>query len=141
MGNEALVLRELSDQGVLRLTLNDERRRNALSEAMLDRLRDEFVQAGNDPQVRVIVLAANGPAFCAGHDLKEMTAARAHPDNHADRGRAYFSRVMARCSALMKSIPQHPKPVIAEVHATATAAGCQLVASCDLAIAASTAKF
>jgi len=137
MEHEPLVLRELSDQGVLRLTLNDERRRNALSEAMLDRLRDEFVQAGNDPAVRVIVLAANGPAFCAGHDLKEMTAGRAN----ADRGRDYFAKIMAKCSGVMQGIVNCPKPVIAQVTGIATAAGCQLVASCDLAIAADSAKF
>ena len=138
---EDLVERQMDDAGILRLVLNQPASRNALSEAMMAALAAALDAAREDPQVRVIVLAANGPAFCAGHDLKEMTAARAHPDNQADRGRAYFSRVLARCSALMKSIPEHPKPIIAEVHATATAAGCQLVASCDLAIAASTAQF
>jgi enoyl-CoA hydratase/carnithine racemase len=130
-------LRELDDDGVLRLTLNDSGRRNALSEAMLEQLGAAFAKAAADPCVRVIVLAANGPAFCAGHDLKEMTAGRAGPD----RGRAYFTKIMTLCSGLMQSIVNCPKPVIAEVTGIATAAGCQLVASCDLAIAADTARF
>ncbi|NBB96678.1 MAG: enoyl-CoA hydratase [Alphaproteobacteria bacterium] len=132
-----LLLREMSDEGVLRLTLNDVARRNALSEAMLAELGTAFAEAGADPAVRVIVLAANGPAFCAGHDLKEMTAGRDTPD----RGRAYFAQVMAQCSGVMQGIVACPKPVIAEVSGIATAAGCQLVASCDLAIAAESAKF
>jgi enoyl-CoA hydratase/carnithine racemase len=127
----------LSENGILRLTLNDVGRRNALSEAMLRELGRAIAEAGDDASVRVIVLAANGPAFCAGHDLKEMTAGR----EAEDRGRAYFARVMARCSGVMQGIVNCPKPVIAEVTGIATAAGCQLVASCDLAVAAETAKF
>jgi enoyl-CoA hydratase/carnithine racemase len=123
--------------GILRVTLNDPARRNALSEAMLDRLGAILADAAIDASVRVIVLAANGPAFCAGHDLKEMSAGRAN----ADQGEAYFTDVLKRCSAVMQAILQNPKPVIAEVAATATAAGCQLVASCDLAYAAPSAKF
>ncbi|HSF90860.1 MAG TPA: enoyl-CoA hydratase, partial [Paracoccaceae bacterium] len=118
-------------------TLNDEARRNALSEAMLNNLAAAFSDAATDPSVRVIILAANGPAFCAGHDLKEMPAGRANPD----RGQAYFTKVMAMCSGVMQGIVNCPKPVIAEVTGIATAAGCQLVASCDLAVAANTAKF
>lgn len=138
MKNEGIILlRDLSEHGILRLTLNDVGRRNALSEAMLTQLGDAVCEAGNDPAVRVIVLAANGPAFCAGHDLKEMTAGR----NAKDRGRAYFTKVMAMCSGVMQGIVNCPKPVIAEVTGIATAAGCQLVASCDLAIAADTARF
>ena len=123
--------------GILRVTLNDPARRNALSEAMLDRLGAILADAAIDASVRVIILAANGPAFCAGHDLKEMSAGRAN----ADQGEAYFTDVLKRCSAVMQAILQNPKPVIAEVAATATAAGCQLVASCDLAYAAPSAKF
>lgn len=137
MQKNDILLRDLDRDGILRLTLNDAGRRNALSEAMLARLALAFAEAGNDPAVRVIVLAANGPAFCAGHDLKEMTAGRAG----ADRGRAYFTKIMALCSGVMQSIVNCPKPVIAEVTGIATAAGCQLVASCDLAIAAETAQF
>jgi enoyl-CoA hydratase/carnithine racemase len=132
-----ILLRDLSEDGLLRLTLNDAARRNALSEAMLAELGAAIAEAGEDPAVRVVVLAANGPAYCAGHDLKEMTAARDAPD----RGRAYFTQIMARCSGVMQGIVNCPKPVIAEVTGIATAAGCQLVASCDLAVAAQTAKF
>ena len=132
-----MLLRELDNRGILRLTLDDVARRNALSEAMLTALAEAFAEAGTDPSVRVVILAANGPAFCAGHDLKEMTAGRVG----ADGGRAYFAKVMAMCSATMQAIVNCPKPVIAEVTGVATAAGCQLVASCDLAIAADTAQF
>nr|WP_218958579.1 enoyl-CoA hydratase [Thalassovita aquimarina] len=131
------MLRDLDADGILRLTLNDVARRNALSEAMLTELGDAIAEAGNNASVRVIVLAANGPAFCAGHDLKEMTAGRAG----ADGGSAYFTKVMGLCSGVMMSVVHCPKPVIAEVAGVATAAGCQLVASCDLAIAADTARF
>lgn len=137
MESDDILLSNLDDSGILRLTLNDAGRRNALSEAMLHRLGDAFAKAGSDPKVRVVVLAANGPAYCAGHDLKELTAGRAA----ADGGRAYFARIMALCSGVMQAIVTCPKPVIAEVSGIATAAGCQLVASCDLAIAADTAKF
>ena len=132
-----ILLRDLTADGILRLTLNDGARRNPLSEAMLSALANAFAEAGADKAVRVIVLAANGPAFSAGHDLKEMTAGRAD----ADRGRAYFARVMAMCSGVMQAIVTCPKPVIAEVAGIATAAGCQLVASCDLAVVADTAQF
>lgn len=137
MTSSDLLLRELSDEGVLRLTLNDVKRRNALSEAMLGALGASFEEAGKDPAVRVIILAAKGPAFCAGHDLKEMTAGRAGDDG----GKAYFAKIMAMCSGVMQGIVNCPKPVIAEVTGIATAAGCQLVASCDLAIAAESAQF
>lgn len=132
-----ILLQDRCEGGILRLTLNDAARRNALSEAMLAKLGAAIESAGADPSVRVIVLAANGPAYCAGHDLKEMTAGRAAPDG----GRAYFASVMARCAGVMQGIAFCPKPVIAEVTGVATAAGCQLVASCDLAIAADTARF
>ena len=137
--HDAPVLLQLDKDalGVLRVTLDDPARRNALSEAMLDRLGAIFADAAIDASVRVIVLAANGPAFCAGHDLKEMSAGRAN----ADQGEAYFTDILTRCSAVMQAILQNPKPVIAEVAATATAAGCQLVASCDLAYAAQSAQF
>lgn len=137
MENSDILLSDLDDHGVLRLTLNDTRRRNALSEAMLTRLGAAFADAGTDQDVRVVVLAANGPAFCAGHDLKELTAGRAAPDG----GRAYFAKIMALCSGVMQEIVACPKPVIAKVTGVATAAGCQLVASCDLALAATTAQF
>jgi enoyl-CoA hydratase/carnithine racemase len=132
-----ILLHDLSVDGILRLTLNDVKRRNALSEAMLGALGAAFAEAGDDPAVRVVILAANGPAFCAGHDLKEMTAGRNGPDD----GKAYFASVMSMCSGVMQCIVNCPKPVIAEVTGIATAAGCQLVASCDLAIAAESAQF
>ena len=135
------MLVDIGDGGILRLTLNAPKSRNALSEAMMSALSAALADAAADPAVRVIVIAANGPVFCAGHHLKEMTAAREDPVNAGDRGRAYFTRVMEQCSALMSSIPAHPKPVIAEVAGTATAAGCQLVASCDLAYAAERGEF
>ena len=137
MDAPSLLLRDLDADGILRLTLNDVARRNALSAAMLSELGSALDAAGTDPDVRVIVLAAEGPAFCAGHDLKELTAARDAPD----RGRAFFARIMTQCSGVMQAIVACPKPVIAEVSGVATAAGCQLVASCDLAVAAESARF
>lgn len=132
-----ILLSELNDSGILRLTLNDVGRRNALSESMLAQLSSAFASASDDAAVRVIILAANGPAFCAGHDLKEMTAGR----SSADKGQAYFEHIMAICSSMMQGIVRCSKPVIAEVTGVATAAGCQLVASCDLAIASTEALF
>lgn len=137
MQKSDILLRDLDADGILRLTMNDTARRNALSEAMLAELGHALATAGASKEVRVVVMAANGPAFCAGHDLKEMTAGRAGPDG----GEAYFVKVMAMCSGVMQGIVNCPKPVIAEVTGIATAAGCQLVASCDLAIAADTARF
>lgn len=134
---DAILLSELSDAGVLRLTLNNPARRNALSENMLATIQSALDTAADDTAVRVIVLASNGPAFSAGHDLKELTAGRAA----ADAGKAYFSKIMTQCSTMMQTIVRHPKPVIAEVRGIATAAGCQLVASCDLAYAALDSKF
>lgn len=132
-----ILLRGLDNQGILRLTLNDCARRNALSEAMLAALGAAIAEAEANPSVRVVILAANGPAFCAGHDLKEITTGRVSPDG----GKAYFTKMMELCSSVMQAIVNCPKPVIAEVMGVAAAAGCQLVASCDLAIAADTAQF
>ncbi len=123
--------------GLRRITLVDAARRNALSMRMMTALAAAIADAGADGRVRVVILAAEGPAFSAGHDLKEITAARANPD----RGRAFFEETMKTCASLMQAIVRCPKPVIAEVAGVATAAGCQLVASCDLAIAATGAKF
>ena len=123
--------------GILRLTLNDPARRNALSETMLVALGAAFDAANTNPDVRVVILAAAGPVFCAGHDLKEMTAGR----QNVDRGRAYFAKILDQCSSVMQKIVTCPKPVIAEIDGVATAAGCQLVASCDLAVASETAQF
>ncbi|MFA6266447.1 MAG: enoyl-CoA hydratase [Pseudolabrys sp.] len=119
------------------LTLNRPQARNSLSEALLIALSDAWADIANDTSVRAVVLTANGPAFSAGHDMKELTARRAD----ADGGRAYFRTIMMTCSAMMQQIVNLPKPVIAAVQGVATAAGCQLVASCDLAIASDAAKF
>ena len=135
--NKNIVLSELNDNGILRLTLNDSQRRNVLSESMINELTEAFNDAKENNEVRVIVLAANGPAFCAGHDLKEITNARAQED----AGQSYFKKILNLCSQLMQVIVNNPKPVIAEVAGIATAAGCQLVASCDLAIATREARF
>jgi enoyl-CoA hydratase/carnithine racemase len=133
---EPILARE-DAEGIAVLTLNRPKARNTLSDAMLAELTGTLAAIGRDRAVRVVVLAANGPAFCAGHDLKEMTAHR----NAPDRGRAYFFDLFERCAAMMQAVVRLPQPVIAAVHATATAAGCQLVASCDLAVAAKTASF
>jgi enoyl-CoA hydratase/carnithine racemase len=123
-------------KGTLRLTLANPPA-NALSLAVMAALKAEIERAGTDKSVRVVVIAAPGKVFCAGHDLKELTAHRADPD----RGRAFFERTFSDCAALMQAIVRCSKPVIAEVEGLATAAGLQLVASCDLAVAAHEATF
>jgi enoyl-CoA hydratase/carnithine racemase len=128
---------ETRDGGLLRITLTDAKRRNALSMRMIRALDEAIAAAAADPSVRVVILAAEGPAFCAGHDLKELTAARAG----GDRGRAFFEETMTSCARMMTAIVRCPKPVIAEIAGVATAAGCQLVASCDLAMAAEGSSF
>jgi enoyl-CoA hydratase/carnithine racemase len=129
--NSAVLLEQRAD-GVLRLTLNRPEARNALSMALMTTLVDALSRAAQDPQTRVVVIAGAGPAFCAGHDLREI---------RQDRRREAYERVFALCSELMLAIVRLPKPVIAEVHGVATAAGCQLVATCDLAVAAEDARF
>ena len=119
------------------LTLNRPTARNSLSEGLIAELHGALKQIHDDNSVRAVVLAANGPAFSAGHDMKELTARR----SDADRGRAYFAQIMDACSAMMQAIVQLPKPVVAAVQGIATAAGCQLVASCDLAVATEAAGF
>jgi enoyl-CoA hydratase/carnithine racemase len=123
--------------GTLLVTLARPERRNCLSEEMLSGLQAQIDHASGDSGVRAVILAAKGTVFCAGHDLKELSARR----GDGDRGRAYYAAIMARCSTLMRSIVRCPKPVIAAVQGTAAAAGCQLVASCDLAVAAEQATF
>jgi enoyl-CoA hydratase/carnithine racemase len=131
-----ILLREDSG-GIAVLRLNQPERGNTLSEAMLAALGEAFVAIARDANVRAVVVAAAGRVFCAGHDLKELTAHR----NDRDRGRAFFLHSMETCSALMQSIIRLPQPVIAAVQGAATAAGCQLVACCDLAVASSLATF
>jgi enoyl-CoA hydratase/carnithine racemase len=131
------VLRQRRDGAVLELTLDRPAARNALSEAMIDQLTFAIDRAALDGSIRAVVMAANGPAFSAGHDLKELTAHRSDPD----RGQAYFRALMHRCAAMMQAIVACPKPVIAAVQGPASAAGCQLVATCDLAVASGRATF
>src|SRR5436305_10743484 len=119
------------------LTLNRPAARNSLSEGLIAELHAALKEIHDDSSVRAAVIAANGPAFSAGHDMKELTARR----SDADRGRAYFAEIMNACSATMQAIVQLPKPVVAAVQGVATAAGCQLVASCDLAVASEAASF
>jgi enoyl-CoA hydratase/carnithine racemase len=119
------------------LTLNRPVARNSLSEGLIAELHAALKQIHDDNSVRAVVIAANGPAFSAGHDMKELTARR----SDADRGRAYFGQIMDACSAMMQAIVLLPKPVVAAVQGIATAAGCQLVASCDLAVASEAAGF
>ena len=119
------------------LTLNRPGRRNALSEAMIAKLCEGFDTMEADPAIRVVILRANGPAFCAGHDLSEMTGWRAAPDGGAEA----FASLFDKCSELMTRIVRHSRPVVAEVDGPAFAAGCQLVASCDLAYASERARF
>ena len=123
--------------GIAVLTLNRPAVRNSLSEAMIAGLQAALNDIADEKNIRALVIAANGPAFSAGHDMKELTARRSDPD----RGRAYFAQVMSACSAMMQAIVHLPKPVIAAVQGIATAAGCQLVASCDLAVASEAASF
>ena len=132
-----ILIKEKSEEGVLRLIMNNLDQRNALSESMISILIDEIKDASSDQSIKVIVLAANGNVFCSGHDLKEITAARENDDS----GEAYFKNLFDSCSLLMQLIVNTPKPFIAEVDGVATAAGCQLVASCDLAIASHESKF
>lgn len=127
-----LLLQTRDARGVVTLTLNDAPRFNALGSAMLQALQDALDDIAQDASVRVVVLAANGKAFCAGHNLKDMAA---QPQL------AYYQTLFAQCSRMMLSIAKLPVPVIARVHGMATAAGCQLVAQCDLAVASTQASF
>ena len=129
---DPLLLRSQDARGAVTLTLNRPQAFNSLSEAMLTALLDELNALAKDESVRVVVLAAAGKAFCAGHDLKEM---RAEPSLD------YYQKLFAQCAKVMMAVQRLPVPVVAKVHGIATAAGCQLVAMCDLAVAASTARF
>lgn len=132
-----LLLRQDGADGVAVLTLNRPAARNSLSLRMLETLEDALAAIGQDARVRCVVLAAAGPAFCAGHDLREITAHRADPDC----GRGFFDRAMGTCARVMQAIVGLPQPVVAAVQGVATAAGCQLVATCDLAVASEKARF
>ena len=133
-----MTILERTDTGaVARLTLNAPEKLNALSDAMLAALQSEFDTLAHEPHIRTVILAGTGKAFCAGHDLKEMTQGRQAEDG----GKAYFADLFARCAKVMMSIRALPQPVIAQPHGIATAAGCQLVASCDMAVAAQGTRF
>lgn len=137
MAGDAQLLRADGADGVTVLTLNRPAARNSLSLQMLETLENALAAIGEDASVRCVVLAANGPVFCAGHDLKEITARRADPDG----GRGFYDRAMETCARVMQAITALPQPVVAAVQGVATAAGCQLVATCDLAVAAEHARF
>ncbi|NOD91538.1 enoyl-CoA hydratase [Ruegeria sp. HKCCD4884] len=133
-----MAILERNDTGaVARLTMTAPERLNALSEEMLAALQDELDALRDDGSIRAVILSGAGKAFCAGHDLKQMTAGRQSEDG----GKAYFQGLFARCAQMMMSIQSIPQPVIAQVHGIATAAGCQLVATCDMAVAAEGTRF
>ncbi len=131
------MLTRQDDAAVARLTLDDPERLNALSDEMLAALRDVFADLERDRSIRAIIIAGSGRAFCAGHDLRQMQAKRQNEDG----GAAAWHDLFTRCSDVMQTIPRLPQPVIAEVRGVAVAAGCQLVASCDMAVAATSARF
>lgn len=131
------ILLRTDANAVASLTLNLPQKLNALSEEMLEALKSELDALALDRSVRAVIIKGAGKAFCAGHDLKQMTAAR----QASDGGQAYFNDLFAKCGGVMTSITKLPQPVIAQVHGIATAAGCQLVASCDMAVAATGTRF
>ena len=133
---DTLLIRE-NHGPVATVTLNRPDQLNALSEGLMTALQAELDRISTEPKTKVVVLRGAGRAFCAGHDLKEMQANRQVPDG----GRAYYMALFAQCSRLMTTIPRLPQPVIAQVHGIATAAGCQLVAACDMAVAAESTRF
>ena len=131
------ILERNDSNGIAHLNLNAPEKLNALSDEMLAALQGEFESLMIDSSVRAIILSGSGKAFCAGHDLKQMTAGRQAEDG----GKAYFKDLFDRCATMMTTIKKLPQPVIAQVHGIATAAGCQLVASCDMAVAAEGTRF
>lgn len=131
------ILERNDTKGVAHLNMNAPERLNALSDEMLAALQSEFDSIKEDTSVRAVILSGSGKAFCAGHNLKEMTTGRQAEDG----GKAYFKDLFDRCATMMMSIQKLPQPVIAQVHGIATAAGCQLVATCDMAVAAQGTKF
>ena len=134
---ENILLIECNDNGILRLTLNDLDNKNALSELMMQKLINAITELSKDNSIKVIVIASTGNVFCSGHNLKEINEARKADDS----GESYYLELFKTCSTLMQLIVNCSKPVIAEVNGIATAAGCQLVASCDLAVSSNSAKF
>ena len=135
--NNNLLKTSLNANGILRILLDNPKNHNVLSEQIMTLIQSSLDDASINKNVRVIIISAEGPSFSAGHDLKELKAGR----KNTDKGENYFIEIMTKCSKLMQSIVNNPKPVIAEIGGTATAAGCQLVASCDLAYAGKSARF
>ena len=135
--NKQLVKTSVHSECILRLSLSNPSHHNVLSEEMMSNIQAALEESISNKKIRVVIISAEGPTFSAGHDLKELTNGRQDPD----KGKNYFETVMKKCSKLMQTIVNNPKPVIAEVNGTATAAGCQLVASCDLAYASKAATF
>ncbi len=136
IANKILVTDQIS-KGILRLMLNDPKNKNALSDHMIMQLKEQILKASSDDSIKVIIISAFGDVFCSGHNLKDITDARSNEDD----GKSYFLDLFNLCSSLMQMIISCSKPVIAEINGIATAAGCQLVASCDLAIASDSSKF
>lgn len=135
--SSSILIKEVHPNGVIKLILNDCANKNALSENMLTSLIDAIKDISNQQDVKVIIIASTGNVFSSGHNLKEISSARDDNDN----GESYFINLFNLCSSMMQMIVNCPKPVIAEINGIATAAGCQLVASCDLALASSSSKF
>ena len=135
--NNGILQTSISTDGILRLILNNPDDHNVLSEQMMSNMQSALDESVESKQIRVIIISAEGPTFSAGHDLKELTKER----QNSDKGKKYYKKIMTKCSKLMQTIVNNPKPVIAEVNGVATAAGCQLVASCDLAYASDKSKF
>ena len=135
--NANTILKIDQTEGILRLLLNDPKNKNALSDQMMIQLKEQLFKASSNDSIKVIIIAAVGDVFCSGHNLKDITDAR----SNADDGKSYFLDLFNLCSSLMQMIISCSKPVIAEINGIATAAGCQLVASCDLAIASDSSKF
>ncbi|OIQ34149.1 MAG: enoyl-CoA hydratase [Roseobacter sp. MedPE-SWchi] len=131
------ILERHDNNAVAHLKMNAPERLNALSDEMLAALQAQIVALKDDSSIKAVILSGNGKAFCAGHDIRQMTAGR----DSEDKGRAYFEGLFARCTSVMLGLQNLPQPVIAQVHGIATAAGCQLVASCDLAIATDDCRF
>ena len=135
--NNNILKTNLDTNGIFRLILNNPSNQNTLSEEMIKCFQVALDQSANEKKIRVIIISAEGKTFSAGHDLKELTKER----QNTDGGKNYFKKILDKCSKMMQSIVNNPKPIIAEVGGVATAAGCQLVASCDLAYASKSAKF
>ena len=135
--NKMGLVERIDDGAISRLLLNQPSRLNVLSDDLLNTLQEELISIGKSKNIRCLIISGAGNGFCAGHDLKEMTNKRQNPDG----GVSYFRDLFVRCSKMMTTIRSLPQPVIAQVHGIATAAGCQLVASCDLAVADDSARF